>query len=1062
VYSRLLTLALSQTSDIDCSGALVASGEWTARMDHSLKPSRSTDDESVNRARELLDTMRIRREALSGALTYSRMEATPGMLLLPPTISPNYNKTSMTRRALSSHNPHDPESIRLQLQESLRERRARLHRLSQQPGQSPTQDGLQRVRCVVLTPTDDEQTSMPLQSCSSLSSQTALNTTSMDEVSRLARSGPSKIPKPSPSRVSALVEAFEKKNGSTPPRSNVPLQNNPSPVQVKKGTVRDLQKVVNIQAIKKNVHENAAAEEMDDPSKVLKKLSGNTPFTTPVKSTISRPSTPSTAIMTEGSFRMRPESRSESYAHTKGTAASSLASLSPRKLYSVDDPEQPQEEIILEAQIDTLRTIGSYDDHDFQGSLSRPLGLSPSKSLDEDFPSQLPHVPATPPRTIETSTPPRQHESPLSPGSHKSSEANTPNERPTYISRLWSQEAKPEIPELPHASPQLSANKTTMDLHVVQDHDRARQAQHAQASAKPAQGPTTKSRKRGSPFRRITSSSADDTSSVISDASSYSAATSDSNTSGWLSVGGDTLNNSLLQYDSDDDTACFSLLSAIFSLPNEPVLELQAWEREGEDDSLLLADNLSPYTKIKPFTDQEVMASASLQAKTQEQLPLLTMPQPIQRGDSETASTQPITMPSTPESHNMSQRSASTEAPSSPQEASSSSSPQAIMQAVTPPRHVDTTAATDVFTPPRLERASYLLVPEEIADQLCQEHGGLYSMALRSGMAHKKPIQLKVVPVKRSDAFLQLSADTNCGTQGSLYDICLKSGMKLDDDYEEGEALPPSAHGSRTDECASRGGLLDLAKRSCFPAVLSPHTRMPVHLVSKVPASESSLNDVSLMPSEDMTDSVCGATGGFLSLARNSGVHIGPTTVHTPIVTIEMLSVPTTDDDAEVVMKTTTIAVTVTAPTTTSIVVKTDASTTATIKEMTSEHTIVTASSTMTSTPGVRSSDTITTVDMPISVSTSRSARDMKISRPTTMSIPRPAMIKTVKSEPTPPPASVMSRSSPSLMAKPKSASKPRNASFTQRTVALARSATRTTKEPAPAIETSTSYGYFL
>lgn len=152
-----------------------------------------------------------------------------------------------------------------------------------------------------------------------------------------------------------------------------------------------------------------------------------------------------------------------------------------------------------------------------------------------------------------------------------------------------------------------------------------------------------------------------------------------------------------------------------------------------------------------------------------------------------------------------------------------------------------------------------LFVSEATADSNCEASGGLYCIALLSGLTDKTPIHVKVVIKKPQSNGLRLSNNFRCGANGSHYDLALRSGM----DLSKPSPIPIPEEGEDM-RYTSKGGLYDLAVRSGLKESIAAGT--PYTVTATFPEDE----DEATVASERRTDYDCGATGS-LFLAMESG-----------------------------------------------------------------------------------------------------------------------------------------------------------------------------------------------
>jgi len=157
-----------------------------------------------------------------------------------------------------------------------------------------------------------------------------------------------------------------------------------------------------------------------------------------------------------------------------------------------------------------------------------------------------------------------------------------------------------------------------------------------------------------------------------------------------------------------------------------------------------------------------------------------------------------------------------------------------------------------------------LFVSEQVSDAQSQSNSSLYAIAISSGLDLDK--ELAEVRVKRSTAppkFLRLNSDFRCGAKGSMYDIAQRSGFDL---------ATPWEWKKKRKFLVARGGLFDLAARSG----LTPErlrSRVSFTIETK-PLSPSREDDATVLP-EDVTDYECGATGSlFLAFESGGGDYV--------------------------------------------------------------------------------------------------------------------------------------------------------------------------------------------
>jgi hypothetical protein len=150
-----------------------------------------------------------------------------------------------------------------------------------------------------------------------------------------------------------------------------------------------------------------------------------------------------------------------------------------------------------------------------------------------------------------------------------------------------------------------------------------------------------------------------------------------------------------------------------------------------------------------------------------------------------------------------------------------------------------------------------LLAPQKSVDDSCGTMGGMYCLALASGMTKKTPIHVRVVMKRAAPKGLRLSNDFRCGANGGHYDLALRSGLDL--------SIPRSIKEEREDGCwEGRGGLYDLAILSGLQEAMEARTPFTVQIGAPTDDDEDTV------ASERKTDYECGA-GGSLSMAMESG-----------------------------------------------------------------------------------------------------------------------------------------------------------------------------------------------
>jgi hypothetical protein len=150
-----------------------------------------------------------------------------------------------------------------------------------------------------------------------------------------------------------------------------------------------------------------------------------------------------------------------------------------------------------------------------------------------------------------------------------------------------------------------------------------------------------------------------------------------------------------------------------------------------------------------------------------------------------------------------------------------------------------------------------VLAPQKSVDDSCGTTGGMYCLALASGLTKKTPIHVRVVLKRAAPKGLRLSDDFRCGANGGHYDLALRSGLDL--------SIPRSIKEEREDGCwEGRGGLYDLAILSGFQEAMKARTPFTVQIGAPTDDDEDTV------ASERKTDYECGA-GGSLSLAMESG-----------------------------------------------------------------------------------------------------------------------------------------------------------------------------------------------
>jgi hypothetical protein len=154
-------------------------------------------------------------------------------------------------------------------------------------------------------------------------------------------------------------------------------------------------------------------------------------------------------------------------------------------------------------------------------------------------------------------------------------------------------------------------------------------------------------------------------------------------------------------------------------------------------------------------------------------------------------------------------------------------------------------------------KSSVVRAPPKHVDANCVTTGGLYCIALASGLTYKTRIHVKVVRKRSRPKGLRLSTDFRCGTSGSHYDLAMRSGLDL--------STPTPDDESREDGCCEgRGGLYDLAVMSGLKEAMEARTPFTVQIGA--PRDD----DEDTVASERQTDYECGASGS-LFMAMESG-----------------------------------------------------------------------------------------------------------------------------------------------------------------------------------------------
>lgn len=135
-----------------------------------------------------------------------------------------------------------------------------------------------------------------------------------------------------------------------------------------------------------------------------------------------------------------------------------------------------------------------------------------------------------------------------------------------------------------------------------------------------------------------------------------------------------------------------------------------------------------------------------------------------------------------------------------------------------------------------------LIVSEQYADSICRSSGGLFNIAVASGMSLVKPGK---VHVKKSEPTqptgFHLSSDFRCGTKGSLYEIALQSGYDLKSPW----CWDKDDNDDEENFIAARGGMLYIAMASGLTKEMMK-SRAPI-VINTRPYSQYS-NDAVLLP----------------------------------------------------------------------------------------------------------------------------------------------------------------------------------------------------------------------
>lgn len=164
------------------------------------------------------------------------------------------------------------------------------------------------------------------------------------------------------------------------------------------------------------------------------------------------------------------------------------------------------------------------------------------------------------------------------------------------------------------------------------------------------------------------------------------------------------------------------------------------------------------------------------------------------------------------------------------------------------------------------KKPAFYFVEEEVADAQCHANGGLYAIALATGLNLESPPMnmLRIKPCHgMGNRNMRLNPDFRCGARGSLYDLCVQSGFDLTKPWDWRKKRP---------YMAVKGGLFDLALRSGLTMELL-HSRGPLTIKTK-PLSlcrqEENENAEIVLP-EDVSDYECGANGNLFLAFESAG-----------------------------------------------------------------------------------------------------------------------------------------------------------------------------------------------
>lgn len=186
-----------------------------------------------------------------------------------------------------------------------------------------------------------------------------------------------------------------------------------------------------------------------------------------------------------------------------------------------------------------------------------------------------------------------------------------------------------------------------------------------------------------------------------------------------------------------------------------------------------------------------------------------------------------------------------------------------------------------------------LVVDEEQSDQACLCTGGLYDLAISSGMTEDTSIP-QYCPESKSSVprMLSLSTDFRCGAHGSLYDLAVRSGCEIDKPLPSllPQPLQPTAtpvqvhvaatlspfHGADTADARPHpkrrgrvipalGGLYYTALRSGLTEA-DLTSRRGFTVFTRKSAAESGHGSYEIV-AEDVADASCGTRGGMYTMA---------------------------------------------------------------------------------------------------------------------------------------------------------------------------------------------------